>query len=81
VREREADVLALQAQAAESERFVREREADVLALQAQLAQAQQLGAQQLAELNRRQSLLDEAESSWTWRHLRSLRRRWGWTRL
>jgi glycosyltransferase involved in cell wall biosynthesis len=81
VREREADVAALQAQAQQAEHFVREREADVAALQAQLAQAQQLGAQQLAELNRRQSLLDEAESSWTWRHLRSLRRRWGWTRL
>jgi glycosyltransferase involved in cell wall biosynthesis len=81
VREREADVATLQAQAQQAERFVREREADVATLQAQLAQSQQMAATQLAELNRRQALLDEAESSWAWRHLRGLRRRMGWTRL
>jgi hypothetical protein len=27
------------------------------------------------------ALRDEAESSWTWRHVRKWRRRWGWQSL
>ena len=67
VHQREADVRTVTAQAATIEGFLRAREADVQALQEQVAT--------LAALR------DEAESSWTWRHVRKWRRRWGWQSL
>jgi glycosyltransferase involved in cell wall biosynthesis len=88
VHQREADVAALQQRLATTETFVHQREADVRTVTAQAAtiegflRAREADVQALQEqVATLEALRDEAESSWTWRHVRKWRRRWGWQSL
>jgi glycosyltransferase involved in cell wall biosynthesis/prefoldin subunit 5 len=86
--QRDSDVQTLKAELDQCLGFLRDREADVTTLQ-QALRAQQDSATLLREeIDRQRDLMSdqarqllEAESSWVWRCVRWMKRRWGFQRL